>query len=151
MEPKDPTVAEVLEGHATIRQLMADLEAFMSQKPEVPPTWMKATADKLQALNDLLVEHFHIESGMPVFAETALVAPRYAAKLERLEGQHSEFLAEMKALMSTANEGATKADHAGVQALSTRIRALFVAIGQHESEENEIFMSAHWDDLGAQD
>lgn len=94
----------------------------------------------LGQLQELLPEHFaHEELAGGFFDEVLETAPRYAAQVERLRGEHAWALDELASLVARRDYSA-----GDLAAFARRLQ-------EHEQVENQLLMDALEIDLGVGD
>ncbi len=161
MTDSDPTKqdsAPVLDGtlkeHEHCMRLVSDLSGWLDLDPAAVSDWSAQLQARLSALAKGMQEHFEGEEQSPIYRELPTETPRFADQLDRLKAEHLPMLSDIDALVEMGGEidPNTKDLNTGsIRELKARIKLLIATMRRHEAEENEIIMSAHWDDLGGND
>lgn len=140
---------QIRDDHATIFKLVASIEANLGARMK-PEEWVTSVTHQLMALGELLVPHFRLERDAELYDHGHSHAPHLAEEFKRLERQHQEFLNEIGAVLALARS-AMDPDPELVQRLSARVTALFAAMREHESAENELLIRYVGEDDGVGD
>ena len=126
---------DTFEEHHTIRGLLGALQAL--DKPD-------QLAEVVTQLLVLLPQHFaHEEEEDGVFAYVRQQDPRRGHDLDRFVEEHARFneiLADLERSIHVDGERAV-----------TLARSLGQALAAHEAQENEVVMSALYDEIGDKD
>lgn len=140
---------ETMREHRTVRQLAGTVEAMVAEAdPE--GRWLDGLCPRLEALREQLTGHFGRESKSYLFEELPAVYPRHRRQIERLEAEHAEILRRLNAAIEQAG-AADEPDAASTERLRSKVLALMTTLRRHEAEEDEILVSAYWDDHGGGD
>jgi hypothetical protein len=143
-------VDAALDEHRECMQVVAQVEACLDEHPDREGRWLGRLLPRLETLTDTLRNHFREEEQAALYREVPVKFPRFADRLERLASEHREILERADELIRKAGRLDTTVIHqqrefnAGVQLLVASIR-------RHEAEENEVVLSAHWQEFGEGD
>ncbi|MEW6071412.1 MAG: hemerythrin domain-containing protein [Planctomycetota bacterium] len=145
----------VLREHGALRiaarTLRALLDAPASGGEERIRSWTAQVAESLRTLQGSLAAHFRMEEARGFFAELAAVHPSARGRLDALQAEHGEILADLQALLAALSALSGRApalDRAGLGARATEILGRLV---RHESAETELIGRLLREDLGGGD
>jgi hemerythrin-like domain-containing protein len=140
----------ILDEHRECMQIVAEVEACLDEAPDREGRWMGRLLPKLEVLAGRLRSHFRGEEEASLYREVPERFPRFADRLERLLSEHAEILERAEDLARRA--GAL--DHTRIHELrefNAGAQMLVASIRRHEAEENEVILSAHWQEVGEGD
>ena len=139
-----------LHEHRDVMQVVAEVEACLDTPPDREGRWIAAITEKLPALCETLRCHFSVEQEGALYREIPERFPRFAQRLETLAAEHRAILEAAEAVMAMGRDlGGSRIYEQ--RELNSRAQLLVATIRRHEAEENEIIMSANWDEVGAGD
>ena len=134
----------------TSMQIVAEIEAIVDRPPDSGGEWVERLRDRLPELHRGLERHFALEAGEPFYTEFPTRFPRYADRVLRLQGEHERILA----MSSETAERCLRFRSSEIyehRELNAAVQLLLATIRRHEAEENEVLLSAYWDDVGTGD
>ena len=141
---------ELLRDHREVRRLVTALDSEAS-KPAAPSSaWVGTVRGLLTSLRDTLLPHFAQEEEGSLYREVPVDFPRLAERCRGLAAEHQAIAAQLGALIERATAQG-EGDDGTAGELAAEIRLLVATIRSHEAQENEIIMTAYWDDLGSGD
>jgi hypothetical protein len=141
---------DTLHEHKDLMQSVTDVETCLDTPPDREGRWIAALLEKLPALSETLRCHFSVEQEGALYREIPERFPRFAQRLEQLAREHREILEIAEDVIARAGElGGSRIYEQ--RELNARVQLLVATIRRHEAEENEIIMSANWDEVGAGD
>jgi hypothetical protein len=149
-KPEDSSLETILDDHRECMQIVAEVEACLDEHPDREGRWMGRMLPKLEALAGTLRSHFREEEQASLYREVPERFPRFADRLQRLASEHSEILDRATELVRRA--GAL--DHTRIHELrefNAGVQMLVANLRRHEAEENEVILSAHWQEFGEGD
>jgi hypothetical protein len=147
----DGLVGETLDEHRSCMRVVRDLEGYLATPADREGRWVEGLAVRLGRLCGTLEAHFAAEQNGPLFRQLPLSKPRLADRLKRLEREHDEILEAGKSTQGRAEGLREGAEPYELHELNARVQLLIARIQRHESEENEVVLEAHWNDLGLGD
>jgi hypothetical protein len=139
-----------LHEHRDVMQAVAEVEACLDTPPDREGEWVRRLLGSLPELADTLRCHFSAEQEGALYREVPERFPRFAHRLETLGREHGEILRTADDVIASAKSlrGARIYEQ---RELNARVQLLVATIRRHEAEENEIILSANWDEVGAGD
>lgn len=144
--PLDATLDE----HRGLMETVSAVEGCLDSPPDREGKWRSALVSELARLTDALRCHFGTESQGALYQEIPERFPRFAQRLRDLEAEHASILADAESVLKLGRE--ETGDRIYEQRrLNARAQLLVATLRRHEAEENEIILSAHWDEVGAGD
>lgn len=135
-----------LEEHHSCMQLVDAVEGAINVEA-AGTGWLDQLHGCLTKLSLELGAHFERETQGYLFQELPARFPRFAARLDRLGTEHSSIITGLSGLLGECDQVRSGTDQ-DRHKLCGRVQLLVSTIRRHEAEENEILISAHWDDLG---
>lgn len=141
MPPSERPGEETLRDHRSIRQLVGAVHTLLSGE-ETAAGWRDALHDRLETLKAELREHFGRETKGYLFERIPAIYPTQARRIERLAEEHSEILRRLEEGVRDIEKGLGSDDR-----IRAKMLALMTTIRRHEAEEDEILVSAYWDDF----
>lgn len=139
-----------LDEHHECMRLVADVEACLGESPDREGRWIGRLLPRLHTLTETLRAHFCQEEQAALYREVPEKFPQFAERLERLAAEHGEIMQRATELLGKAGS----LDHSHIHSLrefNAGAQLLIAAIRRHEAEENEVVLSAHWQEYGAGD
>jgi len=149
-KPEDSSLESILDEHRECMRFVAEVEACLDEHPDREGRWMGRLLPKLEALAGTLRSHFQEEEQASLYREVPERFPRFADRLQRLASEHAEILDRASDLVRRS--GAL--DHTRIHELrefNAGVQMLVASIRRHEAEENEVVLSAHWQEFGEGD
>ena len=156
MEPKAPDTSlrsfgeETLAEHRDAMEVVSEVEDCLDRHPDLEGGWIGQIREELPRLADTLRAHFAAEQEGPLYRQLPLSHPRFAERLRRLEAEHAGILRSIVEVTRQAEE-LEEPQLYEVREFNAALQLLVATIRRHEAEENEIILSAHWDEVGAGD
>jgi hemerythrin-like domain-containing protein len=139
-----------LEEHKECTRRLSELESCLEGRAGMDAAALEELRDRLAALSETFRVHFASEREGPLFREFPTSFPQFAHRLETLAREHDLLLAEAADL--EARIEALRDVHARhMRSIEARTRLLLARLRRHEAEEDEILLSAYWDDTGSGD
>jgi hemerythrin-like domain-containing protein len=139
-----------LDEHRECMRVVAEVENCLDEHPDREGRWMGRLLPRLEMLTGMLETHFCQEEQSALYCEVPERFPRFAGTLERLAGEHAEILDRARDLVRQAGS----LDHSRIHQLrefNAGVQLVVAKIRRHEAEENEVVLSAHWQEFGAGD
>jgi iron-sulfur cluster repair protein YtfE (RIC family) len=144
------SLEETLEQHHTCMSRVAELEEILDRHPDEEGRWIGRIRQELPLLRDTLSHHFKEEQEAALYRELPVRYPRFAERIEKLASEHDGILEAIDKVTAAA-QGLQRPELHDLRELNARIQLLVATIRRHEAEENELIMSAHWDEVGTGD
>jgi len=149
-DPDRSSLEETLQQHHTCMSRVAELEKALDQHPDEEGRWIGRIRKELPLLRGTLSHHFEEEQEAALYRELPVRYPRFADRIKKLASEHDGILQAIDTV-TVAAQGLHQAELHELRELNARIQLLVATIRRHEAEENELIMSAHWDEVGAGD
>jgi len=149
-DPDRSSLEETLQQHHTCMSRVAELEEILDQHPDEEGRWIGRIREELPRLRGTLSHHFAEEQEAALYRELPVRYPRFAERIKKLASEHDGILEAIDTVTAAA-QGLHQAELHELRELNARIQLLVATIRRHEAEENELIMSAHWDEVGAGD
>jgi hypothetical protein len=149
--PRKELVDDTLDEHRSCMRIVADLETYLEQPADRAGDWAEGLGKRIARLAGTLRSHFEAEQRGPLFRQLPLTHPRLASRLTRLEKEHDEILTDAESTLAKAEGLRDGAESYQLHELNARVQLLIAKIQRHESEENELVLEAHWNELGMGD
>jgi len=143
-------VEETLAEHRDAMEVVSSVEGCLDRHPDLEGGWIGRIRDELPRLSDTLRAHFAVEQEGPLYRQLPVSHPRFADRLARLEAEHARILSSIEEVTRQAEELRDPQMYE-VREFNAAVQLLVATIRRHEAEENEIILSAHWDEVGAGD
>lgn len=143
-------VDETLEDHRECMQVVSSVEDCLDRQPDVEGQWIAQLRDELPRLATTLRCHFSEEQQGPLYRSLPVSHPRFARKLRDLESEHERIISSVEEAIQKA-AGLTDPQMYEIREFNAELQLLVATIRRHEAEENEIILSAHWDEVGTGD
>jgi hemerythrin-like domain-containing protein len=131
-------------------RVVAEVETILGQAPDRDGEWMGRLMAKLPTLSASMRAHFSAEEQGALFTELPLKKPRLEQRIRNLGTEHGKMVADLDRITEMARALRQPEIHE-LRELNAHIQLFIATIRRHEAEENEIIMSAYWDELGAAD
>ena len=131
-------------AHAALAGVVADVSELVDQPPDLGSAWLPPLLSALDRLAFMLRDHFRAEEASHLYRGLGHDFPWLAFRLERLKGEHSEMLDELRAYLAPAADGVPSP--APARRIRIRVHMLLAKLHRHEAEETEILLAAHWDE-----
>lgn len=145
-----PEIDELLEEHKEAKRLLTALEERLEVPTGQHGAWAAGVAGAIVPLLENLRVHFTNEEQGCLHTEVPVMAPHLAARCTELLKEHAVIVQGFE--RSLERLGLLSEEHIGdPQAVAARIRMVVATLRRHEAEENELIMSAFWEDLGSKD
>lgn len=141
---------ELLKDHREVRRLVTALDAEACTPTAASSAWVSAIRELLTSLRETLLPHFALEEEGALYREVPIEFPRLAERCRGLANEHQAITGRLGSLLAQATALA-EGGEGDAGELSAEIRLLAATIRSHEAQENEIMMTAYWDDLGSGD
>jgi len=148
--PERAALDATLDDHRQCMQVVADVEACLEEHPDREGQWIGRLLPRLEALHGTLRAHFREEEQAALYREVPERFPRFAERLERLAGEHADILERADALVRRAGSLDSSRIHE-LREFNAGVQLLIAGIRRHEAEENEVVLSAHWQEFGEGD
>lgn len=145
-----PEISELINEHKEAKRLLTEVEKHVDAASNDSVGWARGVTGVLEELVGKLRAHFEKEEGGCLYTEVPIAAPRYAATCTRLLGEHAEMLSGFATVQERLHLLADERI-GDVEGVAGRIRMLIASLRRHEAEENELLMSALWEDIGSKD
>ncbi len=139
-----------IEEHKECTRRLVELESCLGERADTEVRSLAALRDCLAAVSETFRVHFASEQQGPLFREFPSTFPQFSFRLEKLAAEHGTLLAEAAELEARVEE-LRKVHAREMRAIETRVRLLAARLRRHEAEEDEILLSAYWDDAGLGD
>ncbi|HXV76604.1 MAG TPA: hemerythrin domain-containing protein [Candidatus Polarisedimenticolaceae bacterium] len=145
-----PRLEQTLDDHRAAMQVVAGVEDCLDRHPDRDGEWIETLRSELRRLIETLRAHFSAEEDGPLYRALPVSHPRFATRLRTLEAEHGRIL-------DRAAQAVIRADRLSeprlyeIRELNADLQLLVATIRRHEAEENEIVLSAHWDEVGIGD
>jgi hypothetical protein len=139
-----------LDEHRACMRIVAEVEDCLDERPDREGRWMARLLPRLEMMTGMLESHFCLEEKSALYLEVPERFPRFAGTLERLAGEHADILDRARGLV----EQAGSLDHSRIHQLrefNAGVQLVIAKIRRHEAEENEVVLSAHWQEFGTGD
>jgi hypothetical protein len=136
--------------HRELMRVVSEVEECLDGPPDREGRWIGRLAGKLPTLAGSLRAHFAEERGGALYQDIPLKHPRFSRQLERLAAEHGRILETVEALIRAA-ETLRLAEIHELREYNARLQLLIANIRRHEAEENELIVSALWDEVGTGD
>ena len=149
-EPDPPRLDATLDEHRGLMETVAALEQCLDTPPDREGRWRETLLESLTQLTDTMRCHFSAEQDGALYQEIPERFPRFAQRLRALAAEHESILADAEAALKLGRDGTGDRIYEQRQ-LNARVQLLVATIRRHEAEENEIILSAHWDEVGVGD
>ncbi len=144
---------KVVEEHRELQQMTQELSCFLNRpQPEFTDEdshiWAGELAERLVRLHRKVFLHVREEEQTGgILDELVERYPRATKKVQDLQDEHDQLLAEMRAIVASTmiraeNKLPTEPDLCG------RTKRLLKQIAQHRKTENDLIMRVYWEDLG---
>ncbi|MGB5817127.1 MAG: hemerythrin domain-containing protein [Thermoanaerobaculia bacterium] len=151
----DQWVAQVLEEHEHLRELICDLKSFLEvPRPKIGEkgahTWSSELSKRLVTLHDELFRHFRFEEEGGMVEELSVAHPRFADRIDEVVSEHPQMLKAVRNIMVDAlsySEGEKPED----PQLRRRVIAVLDQLAEHECKETDLIQRAEYRDTGAAD
>jgi len=139
-------VDETLAEHRDAMHVVSSVEDCLDRHPDREGGWIAQIREELPRLADTLRHHFEVESKGPLYRQLPRSHPRFAERLHRLETEHERILGSVEEVTRKAD---TLHDPPPpeIREFNAAMQLLVATIRRHEAEENEIILSAHWDEV----
>ena len=131
--------------HAELRELLAGMHRTLAERREAAAN----VAHMLSLMCDHLETHFREEEVTGFFDALVAKAPHFADQTDILRGQHTQMVAQSRALITLAARGDGSA--AWWQELEDEFHKFSKELMHHESKEVELLQEAYDVDIGSQD
>jgi hypothetical protein len=131
-------------------RVVGEVESCLDERPDREGRWMGRMLPKLETLASKLRSHFREEEQAALYCEVPERFPRFADRLRRLASEHEQILDRASDLVRRAGT----LNHTRIHELrefNAGVQLLVASIRRHEAEENEIVLSAHWQEFGEGD
>lgn len=139
-----------IEEHKECTRRLVELESCLAERAGTEVRSLAELRRCLGAVSETFRAHFASEQGGPLFREFPVAFPQFSFRLEKLATEHRTLLAEAAEL--EARVAQLREAHAReMRAIESRARLLAARLRRHEAEEDEILLSAYWDDTGLGD
>jgi hypothetical protein len=141
---------EALDEHRECMQVVSSVESCLDRHPDRDGQWIRQLCDELPRLVETLRCHFHAEEDGPLYSTLPVTHPRFASRLRKLEGEHAKIIESVEDAIQKA---VTLSDPQmyEIREFNAELQLMVATIRRHEAEENEIILSAHWDEVGTGD
>ena len=141
---------EALDEHRECMQVVSSVENCLDRHPDREGQWIAQLCDELPKLAETLRCHFSAEQEGPLYCTLPVSHPRFASRLQKLEGEHVKII---KAVEEAVQKAVNLRDPQmyEIREFNAELQLMVATIRRHEAEENEIIMGAYWDELGAAD
>ena len=145
-----PEVDGVLDDHRDAMQIVSGVENCLDRHPDRGGEWVANLLEELPRLLETLRCHFSAEQEGPLYRNLPITHPRFAARLKKLESEHDQIVRATEAAIRRAENLSEPALYE-IREYNAELQLLVATIRRHEAEENEIVLSAHWDEVGTGD
>jgi hypothetical protein len=143
-------VDETLEEHREAMAVVSSVEDCLDRHPDREGHWIAKLRGELPRLLETLRCHFSAEQEGPLYRTLPVSHPRFAERLSKLETEHALILRSAEAAVRKA-DGLKEPQLYEIREFNAELQLLVATIRRHEAEENEIILSAHWDEVGTGD
>jgi cell division septum initiation protein DivIVA len=151
----DTAFDQVLEEHRELRDLVAELRAFL-EKPRPPvsspqaPTWAGDLADRLVAFHDKANKHFRAEERSGFLDKLAEARPSATRQVVQLQGEHDRILGDLRSVLEASMVYARNKEPecANLRRWTSTVLDRF---DQHERDETDLTQDLICDDYGVGD
>ena len=140
--------AGMLAEHDECMRGVARVEACLDRHPD--DGWLASLRVELARLGRDLAAHFTEEERGPLYRVLPLARPRFADRLARLEAVHGR-IAEAIANVAESASSLNEPEPHELREINAEVQLVVAMIRRHESAENEILLSANWDEVGVGD
>ena len=141
---------EALEEHRECMQVVSSVESCLDRHPDREGQWVAQLCDELPRLAETLRCHFSAEQEGPLYCTLPVTHPRFASRLSKLEGEHEKIIEAVEEAVQKAI-GLRDPQMYEIREFNAELQLMVATIRRHEAEENEIILSAHWDEVGTGD
>ncbi len=139
-----------LEEHRECMRRVAELESCLGERADSELRSLGELRGCLAAVSETFRAHFASEQQGPLFREFPATFPQFSFRLGKLATEHATLLAEAAELEARV-EQLREAHAREMRSIEARVRLLVARLRRHEAEEDEILLSAYWDDAGLGD
>jgi hemerythrin-like domain-containing protein len=136
--------------HDSCLTTVAELEALLDHVVEDGAPWLARVREVLPRLADALRAHFASEEAGPLFRALPQEFPHLTDRLRRLRDEHTPLLEQVAAMEERA-AGLEEPEAYDLRELSGRLQLMVAVLRRHEAEEDEVILSAYWQEAGAGD
>jgi len=141
---------EALDEHRECMQVVSSVENCLDRHPDREGQWIAQLCDELPRLADTLRCHFSAEQEGPLYRTLPVTHPRFASRLQKLEGEHAKIIEAVEEAVQRA-VSLRDPQMYEIREFNAELQLMVATIRRHEAEENEIILSAHWDEVGTGD
>jgi hypothetical protein len=141
---------ETLDDHRKAMQIVSGVEDCLDRHPDRHGEWIANLLEELKRLIEMLRCHFAAEQEGPLYRTLPVSHPRFASRLSKLEGEHDQILRAVEQAVQKA-QSLDQPQLYEIREYNAELQLLVATIRRHEAEENEIILSAHWDEVGTGD
>ena len=145
---EESPVQSTLDDHVECMETVARVEACLEGRPD--QAWLARLRDELPTMIETLCCHFSQEAEGSLYQEVPVRYPRFSARLRVLLDEHADIVRRAKKTAEQADQLAD-AEPYQLQEFAARVHLLVAKIRRHEAEENEVVLSAHWQEFGTGD
>jgi len=143
-------VEDALQDHRECMHVVSTVEGCLDSHPDREGRWIEQLRRELPRLAETLRCHFSAEQEGPLYRSLPVTHPRFAPQLRRLEAEHARIVRAVEdAVLKAASFSAPHMYQ--IREFNAELQLLVAQIRRHEAEENEIILSAHWDEVGTGD
>jgi hemerythrin-like domain-containing protein len=140
---------DVLSEHQHIRRQVDALELALDKRGQGGRAWLDEVVPLLGELATGLVSHFKGEEA-EFFTDVNRRLPRHADTVQRLAEQHQGLSKDFETVAKQASAlDPNSPDH--VEQFAALLLKALKQLRVHEEQENELMLSAYWQDLGEAD
>ena len=141
---------EALNEHRECMQVVSSVENCLDRHPDREGQWIGQLSEELPRLAETLRSHFIAEQEGPLYQTLPVTHPRFASRLQKLEGEHAKIIAAVEDAVQKA-VSLNDPQMYEIREFNAELQLMVATIRRHEAEENEIILSAHWDEVGTGD
>jgi hypothetical protein len=141
---------EALDEHRECMQVVSSVENCLDRHPDREGQWIAQLSEELPRLAETLRCHFIAEQEGPLYQTLPVTHPRFASRLQKLEGEHAKIIAAVEDAVQKA-VSLNDPPMYEIREFNAELQLMVATIRRHEAEENEIILSAHWDEVGTGD
>jgi len=143
-------IDDTLDDHREAMRIVSGVENCLDSHPDRDGQWIANLRGELSSLVQTLRCHFSAEQDGPLYRSLPVTHPRFAERLRALESEHAKILHSAELAVAKV-ERLDDPQLYEIRELNAEVQLLVATIRRHEAEENEIILSAHWDEVGIGD
>jgi len=140
---------DVLSEHQIIRRQVDALQLGLEKRADGGRAWLDEVAPIVSDLTKGLLSHFKGEETI-FFIDVKTRLPRHLATVERLIEQHRGLARDFETVASEV-VGLDPSKSDAVEQFAALLTKALKQLRVHEEQENELMLSAYWQDLGESD